>query len=67
MNKSVARGSLALLSATSFMPPPTLIFIRVGFKPGPYKEQLEEGRRAHLLSKGYKIEYKDFSDGIQGE
>ncbi|HDK7027545.1 TPA: methionine-binding protein, partial [Klebsiella pneumoniae subsp. pneumoniae] len=37
----------------------------VGFNPGPYKEQFEKGVAPYLLSKGYKIEYKDFSDGIQ--
>lgn len=66
MNKSVARGiALALLSATSFYAAADAHLIRVGFNPGPYKEQFEKGVAPYLLSKGYKIEYKDFSDGIQ--
>lgn len=65
MNKSVALGmTLALLSATSFYATADQI-IRIGFNPGPYKEQFEKGVAPYLLSKGYKIEYKDFSDGIQ--
>lgn len=39
--------------------------IRVGFNPGPYKEQFQNGVAPFLIKKGYKIEYKDFSDGIQ--
>ncbi|MEM6049531.1 MetQ/NlpA family ABC transporter substrate-binding protein [Erwinia sp. P7711] len=39
--------------------------IRIGFNPGPYKEQFEKGVAPWLIKKGYKIEYKDFSDGIQ--
>ena len=39
--------------------------IRVGFNPGPYKEQFEKGVAPWLIKQGYKIEYKDFSDGIQ--
>lgn len=39
--------------------------IRVGFNPGPYKEQFQQGVAPWLISKGYTIEYKDFSDGIQ--
>jgi D-methionine transport system substrate-binding protein len=39
--------------------------IRVGFNPGPYKEQFEKGVAPYLIKKGYKVEYKDFSDGIQ--
>ena len=66
MNKSVALGmTLALLSATSFYAAADEHLIRVGFNPGPYKEQFEKGVAPYLLSKGYKIEYKDFSDGIQ--
>ncbi|WP_228742229.1 MetQ/NlpA family ABC transporter substrate-binding protein, partial [Klebsiella quasipneumoniae] len=66
MNKSVALGmTLALLSATSFYATADAQIIRIGFNPGPYKEQFEKGVAPYLLSKGYKIEYKDFSDGIQ--
>ncbi len=44
MNKSVARGiALALLSATSFYAAADAHLIRVGFNPGPYKEQFEKG------------------------
>lgn len=39
--------------------------IRVGFNPGPYKEQFKEGVAPLLIKKGYKVEYLDFSDGIQ--
>lgn len=39
--------------------------LRLGFNPGPYKEQFEKGVAPYLIGKGYKIEYKDFSDGIQ--
>lgn len=39
--------------------------IRVGFNPGPYKEQFQQGVAPWLIKKGYRIEYKDFSDGIQ--
>ncbi|HAI05056.1 MAG TPA: methionine-binding protein, partial [Pantoea sp.] len=39
--------------------------IRIGFNPGPYKEQFEQGVAPWLIKQGYKIEYKDFSDGIQ--
>lgn len=39
--------------------------IRVGFNPGPYKEQFQKGVAPFLIKKGYKVEYKDFSDGIQ--
>lgn len=39
--------------------------IRVGFNPGPYKEQFQNGVAPYLIKKGYKVEYKDFSDGIQ--
>lgn len=46
------------------MPPPTLILSASALTP-PYKEQFEKGVAPYLLSKGYKIEYKDFSDGIQ--
>ncbi|MBM0442361.1 methionine-binding protein, partial [Klebsiella pneumoniae] len=55
MNKSVARGiALALLSATSFHAAADAHLIRVGFNPGPYKEQFEKGVAPYLLSKGYK-------------
>ncbi|WP_294912535.1 MetQ/NlpA family ABC transporter substrate-binding protein [Tatumella sp. UBA2305] len=39
--------------------------IRVGFNPGPYKDEFREGVAPYLIKKGYKIEYLDFSDGIQ--
>ncbi|WP_240155259.1 MetQ/NlpA family ABC transporter substrate-binding protein [Candidatus Pantoea multigeneris] len=39
--------------------------LRIGFNPGPYKEQFEQGVAPELIKQGYKIEYKDFSDGIQ--
>ncbi|CFQ53688.1 methionine ABC transporter substrate-binding protein [Yersinia aleksiciae] len=39
--------------------------IKLGFNPGPYKEQFEKGVAPYLINKGYRIEYKDFNDGIQ--
>lgn len=39
--------------------------IKLGFNPGPYKEQFEKGVAPYLIKKGYSIEYKDFNDGIQ--
>ncbi|WP_413739275.1 MetQ/NlpA family ABC transporter substrate-binding protein [Sodalis sp. RH21] len=39
--------------------------LKLGFNPGPYKEQFEKGVAPYLQQKGYAIEYRDFSDGIQ--
>lgn len=39
--------------------------IRVGFNPGPYKEQFQKGIEPYLNKHGYTVEYKDFSDGVQ--
>jgi len=39
--------------------------IRLGFNPGPYKEQFQKGVAPYLQQKGYRLEYRDFSDGIQ--
>lgn len=39
--------------------------IKLGFNPGPYKEQFEKGVAPYLIKKGYSVEYKDFNDGIQ--
>jgi len=39
--------------------------IRVGFNPGPYKEQFQKGIEPYLNKNGYTVEYKDFSDGVQ--
>jgi len=39
--------------------------IRIGFNPGLYKEQFQKGVEPYLVKKGYKVEYKDFSDGVQ--
>ncbi|NIZ46289.1 MetQ/NlpA family ABC transporter substrate-binding protein, partial [Escherichia coli] len=66
MNKSVARGSgLAPWSGTSFYAAGDAHLIRGGFNPGAEKGQCEKGVAPDLLRRGYKIEYKDFSDGIQ--
>lgn len=66
MKKPVYLGViLALLSASSFYAAAQDKIIRVGFNPGPYKEQFEKGVAPYLIKKGYKVEYKDFSDGIQ--
>ncbi|CAM3413519.1 methionine-binding protein [Rouxiella silvae] len=39
--------------------------ITLGFNPGPYQEQFAKGVGPFLQAKGYKLVYKDFSDGIQ--
>lgn len=39
--------------------------ITLGFNPGPYQEQFAKGVGPFLEAKGYKLVYKDFSDGIQ--
>ncbi len=39
--------------------------IKLGFNPGPYREQFEKGVAPYLQQKGYTVEYRDFSDGIQ--
>lgn len=56
---------LILLSSSAFYAAAQDKLIRVGFNPGPYKEQFEKGVAPYLIKKGYKVEYKDFSDGIQ--
>ncbi|CAA1284809.1 methionine ABC transporter substrate-binding protein [Klebsiella pneumoniae] len=46
MNKSVARGiALALLSATSFYAPPTLILSASALTPGRIKNNLRKASR----------------------
>ncbi len=46
MNKSVALGmTLALLSATSFMPPPTNILFASALTPGRTKNNLRKALR----------------------
>ncbi|MGP7819682.1 MetQ/NlpA family ABC transporter substrate-binding protein [Niallia sp. 01092] len=37
----------------------------VGFSPGPYIDEFKEGIEPQLKKKGYTIEYKNFSDGVQ--
>lgn len=39
--------------------------IRLGFNPGPYKEQFQKGVAPYLQQRGYQLAYRDFSDGIQ--
>lgn len=56
---------MTLLSSTAFFATAQDKLIRLGFNPGPYKEQFEKGVAPYLIKKGYKVEYKDFSDGIQ--
>ncbi len=66
MNKSIIFGLVfAVLSSASCLAMAQEHVIRVGFNPGPYKEQFEKGVAPYLIKKGYQIEYKDFSDGIQ--
>ncbi|MBP2168316.1 D-methionine transport system substrate-binding protein [Erwinia toletana] len=65
---SLRRFLLLVLSAASFLASAQGQddkTIRLGFNPGPYKEQFEKGVAPLLIKKGYKVEYKDFSDGIQ--
>lgn len=68
MRRSLISGwAVALLSSVSFIATAHADdkLIRVGFNPGPYKEQFQQGVAPYLIGKGYKVEYKDFSDGIQ--
>ncbi|WP_028984063.1 MetQ/NlpA family ABC transporter substrate-binding protein [Sporolactobacillus terrae] len=39
--------------------------ITLGFNPGPYQEEFEKGVAPYLKKKGYKIHYKNFTDGVQ--
>jgi D-methionine transport system substrate-binding protein len=39
--------------------------IKLGFNPGPYKDEFQYGIAPYLEKKGYHIQYRDFSDGIQ--
>ncbi|QMV43598.1 MetQ/NlpA family ABC transporter substrate-binding protein [Cohnella cholangitidis] len=39
--------------------------IRISFNPGPYSDQFKKGVAPYLENKGYKIEYTEFTDGIQ--
>lgn len=68
MRKSLVGGLFFTLLASSF------VFssahaddkkIRVGFNPGPYKEQFKKGIEPYLNKHGYTVEYKDFTDGVQ--
>lgn len=36
--------------------------IRIGFTPGPYSDQVKKGIEPILKEKGYKIEYKEFTN-----
>lgn len=38
--------------------------IRMGFVPGPYRQEFEEGVAPQLKKEGYTIQYKEFADGI---
>jgi D-methionine transport system substrate-binding protein len=66
MNRPVILGVIfAVLSTSSSLALAENKIIRVGFNPGPYKEQFEKGVVPFLKAKGYTVEFKDFSDGIQ--
>ncbi|AHV96193.1 MetQ/NlpA family ABC transporter substrate-binding protein [Paenibacillus sabinae] len=39
--------------------------LRISFNPGPYSDQFKNGVAPYLEKKGYKITYKEFTDGIQ--
>ncbi len=39
--------------------------IRISFNPGPYSDQFKNGVAPYLEKKGYKLEYTEFTDGIQ--
>ncbi|MGJ8526494.1 hypothetical protein LMG33818_002245 [Halomonadaceae bacterium LMG 33818] len=38
--------------------------IRMGFVPGPYRQEFEEGIAPQLKKEGYTIRYQEFADGI---
>ncbi len=39
--------------------------LHISFNPGPYSDQFKNGVAPYLEKKGYKITYKEFTDGIQ--
>jgi D-methionine transport system substrate-binding protein len=39
--------------------------LRIAFNPGPYRDMFENGARPVLEDMGYKIEIKEFTEGIQ--
>lgn len=65
MLKSIFQGTILTLLLSTVAHADNNKIIRVGFNPGPYKEQFQKGVAPFLIKKGYQIEYKDFSDGIQ--
>ncbi len=70
MQRRFVIASLASLAGLAAAPAasaagPTPGTLRIGFNPGPYKEEFQGGVAPQLQKKGYRIEYIDFSDGIQ--
>ncbi|WP_058830024.1 MetQ/NlpA family ABC transporter substrate-binding protein [Paenibacillus polymyxa] len=39
--------------------------LNISFNPGPYSDQFKNGVAPYLEKKGYKITYKEFTDGVQ--
>lgn len=39
--------------------------LTISFNPGPYEDEFKNGVAPYLKSKGYTINYKNFTDGIQ--
>lgn len=39
--------------------------LTISFNPGPYEDEFKNGVAPYLKSKGYAINYKNFTDGIQ--
>lgn len=73
MNMRLTAGRLATSSLVALLAITSLSaaaagqdkVLKLGFNPGPYKEQFEKGVAPYLQQRGYTIEYRDFSDGIQ--
>ncbi|MEQ4530663.1 MAG: methionine-binding protein, partial [Mixta sp.] len=61
MLKSIFQGTILTLLLSTVAHADNNKIIRVGFNPGPYKEQFQKGVAPFLIKKGYQIEYKDFS------
>ncbi|PTB19028.1 methionine-binding protein [Trinickia symbiotica] len=39
--------------------------LRIGFVPGPYADEFRQGIEPQLLRKGYKVQYVEFSTGLE--
>ena len=56
---------LAALLAASFTLSATAADLRVGFMPGPYRDAFAQGIAPQLEKQGYRIQYVEFSQGVQ--